>query len=170
MKTRTRVTIFIIVFIILSVVFAYGSTAQMSQAQAQSISQGVQGIPETTLGIFRNNVQIALIEFIPGFGPAFGVYTSYDTGVALAGLAEANPSAGISGLESFFVLVLTPIFWLEFFCYSLAVEESISVIISFKNRDFRTNEWKWLAGSIFVVIATLFVSAQLEVDLINFLR
>jgi hypothetical protein len=70
-------------------------------------------------------------------------------------------------LELFLALLLTPIYWIEFSCYSLAVEESIALIISFWKKDFRTTEWKWLVVSILFVVATLFVSARLEVQLIN---
>ena len=161
--------IFIAVFIILSGILAYASTIELSPADAQSLNQNVKSIPDTVLGIYENNVQIALLEFVPVAGPGMGVYSSYDTGLALAGIAQSNSASGLSGLEIFFVLLLTPIFWIEFACYSLAVEESIAVIISFKNRDFRTREWKWLIGSVLFVVATLFVSAGLEVDLINFI-
>jgi hypothetical protein len=170
MKTRTRAIIFIIAFITLSAILAYSSSIQLSQSDAQSLSQGVEEISGTVLGIFENNVQIALVEFVPGFGPAFGAYSSYNTGLALAALAQSNSTFGISGFELFLVLLLTPIFWIEFACYSLAVEESLAVIVSFKNRDFRTREWKWLVYSILFVVVTLFVSARLEVDLINFLK
>jgi len=170
LKTSTRVAIFVLVFVILSGILAYSSSIVLSSSDAQAISQGMQGIKDTVVGIFENNVQIALAEFIPGFGPAFGAYSSYDTGLALAALAESNPSSGVSGPLLFFVLLLTPIYWIEFTCYSLAVEESISLIISLKNREFRTAEWKWLLGSVLFVVAALFVSAGLEVDLINFLK
>jgi len=170
LKTSMRAIIFIAAFITLSAILAYSSTVQLSQSEAQSLSQTVEGINGTVLGIFENNVQIALLEFIPGFGPVYGAYSSYGTGLALAALAESNSTVGISGFELFLVLLLTPIFWIEFSCYSLAVEESLAVIISFKNHDFRSREWKWLVCSILFVVATLFVSARLEVDLINFLR
>jgi len=170
MKTRTRAIIFIAAFITLSAILAYSSTAELSQSDAQSLSQGVEGINGTVVGIFENNVRIALLEFVPGFGPAFGAYSSYDTGLALAALAQSNPTIGISGFELFIVLLLTPIFWIEFACYSLAVEEGLAIIISLRNHDFRSREWKWLVCSILFVVATLFVSARLEVDLINFLK
>lgn len=170
MKTNTRVIIFIIVFIILTSILAYSSSFELSQSEAQSLSQGVEGINATVVGIFQNNVQIALLEFVPGFGPAFGAYSRYDTGLALAALAQSNSTVGIGGFELFLVLLLTPIFWIEFTCYSLAVEESLAIIISFKNRDFRSREWKWLVCSILFVVATLLVSARLEVDLINFIK
>jgi hypothetical protein len=170
MKTKTRAIIFIIVFITLSSILAYSSSIQLSQSDAQSLSQGVEGINATVVGIFENNVQIALLEFVPGFGPAYGAYSSYDTGLALSALAQYNSTVGVSGFVLFLVLLLTPIFWIEFTCYSLAVEESLAVLISFKNRDFRSREWKWLVCSILFVVATLLVSARLEVDLINFIK
>ena len=169
MQTRTRLIIFLLTFFVLSGVLGYASTTSLSKSDAASLSQGLQGITENTLGIFKNNVLIALGEFVPLFGPGLGIYSSYDTGLVLAALAQSNPSAGITGFESFIILLLTPIFWLEFFRYSLAVEESVSVIVSFRNKDFRTREWKWLVGSVGLVVVTLFVSAQLEVSLINFL-
>lgn len=170
MKTRTRVTIFVAVFIVLSAILAFSSSTVLSASEAQSLSQGVTGIKDTVLGIYQNNVQICLLEFIPGFGTAFGAYASYDTGLAIAALAQSTPNSGLSGPELFFILLLTPIFWIEFTCYSLAVEESISIMISFRNHDFRKVEWRWLVASVVFVVATLFVSAAFEVDLINFLK
>jgi hypothetical protein len=168
MKTRTRVLIFVAVFIVLSGIFAYASSIHLSSSDAQSLNQGVESINGTVVGIYTNNVQIALLEFVPVFGPGMGVYSSYDTGLALAGIAQSS-GTGISGPEFFIFLLFTPIFWIEFACYSLAVEESIAVIISFKNGDFRTREWKWLLGSIIFVVVALFVSAGIEVDMINFI-
>jgi hypothetical protein len=170
MKTKTRAILFIAVFITLSVILAYSSTVVLSQSDAQSMTQGVEGLNDTVPAIFRNNVQIALLEFIPGFGPAFGAYSSYDTGLAIAAIAQSTPNMSISGLELFLILLITPIFWIEFACYSLAVEESVAIIISFKNRDFRSREWKWIIGSILFVAATLFVSARLEVEMINLVK
>jgi hypothetical protein len=168
MNLKSRVIIFLIIFLVLSGILAYSSTIQLSPSDAQSLTQSAKNIDESVVGIFKNNVQIALLEFVPGFGPGFSVYSSYDTGLVLAALAQSNQSSsGITGLELFLALLLTPIYWIEFTCYSVAVEESISLIISFRNKDFRKNEWKWLVGSILFVVATLFVSARLEVQLIN---
>jgi len=168
MAPKSRVIIFAIAFLVLSGILAFASTIQLSSADAPSLTQSAKSIDESVLGIFKNNVQIALLEFIPGFGPGFGAYSCYDTGLVLAALAQANQSStGLTGLELFLALLLTPIYWIEFTCYSVAVEESIALIVSIRRKDFRTTEWKWLVGSIFFVVATLFVSARLEVQLIN---
>jgi uncharacterized membrane protein len=170
MNNRTRLAIFITVFLVLTGVLFFTSSIQLTESQAESLNQGVQGLGHSSIGIFENNVLIALAEFVPGFGPVLGIYTSYSTGLVTAAEAQANPSSGVTGPEALLITMLTPIFWLEFFCYSLAVEESISLIVSFKRKDFFSSEWKWLAGSVLMVVTTLFVSAKLETDLINFLK
>ena len=171
MKVSTRVFIFVAAFVALSVVVAYASTLTLPPGEASSISSQTQSLPSTTKGIFLNNVQIALTEFIPVYGPVFGILVSYDTGVATAALSQANPQAHLSGLELFLFLILTPIYWLEFFSYSLAVEESIAVVIwialSVKNRSLDKTELKWLVGSILAVVIVLFFSARLESSLVG---
>jgi len=166
----TRAKIFAIVFIILSGVLGYSSTIQLSPQDAQSLYLQVKGITPTANGIFLNNLRVALIEFIPLLGPAFGVYVSYSTGLALAAIAQANPGAHVSGLESFLILLITPIYWMEFFSYSLAVEESIALVVSLRRRDFfEKKEWRWLLISLFLVVSVLFVSARLEASLVALL-
>jgi hypothetical protein len=111
MKLSTRVSLFLVIFVVLSGAVAYASAQPLSQSNAQSLNSQVQSIPATTVGIFLNNVRIALVEFIPFVGPIFGVYISYGTGVAIVAISQANPQAQISGLELFLILMLTPIFF-----------------------------------------------------------
>ena len=97
---------------------------------------------------------------------------SYDTGTVIAAEAQNNSQLQLSGLVLFLFLMVTPIYWLEFFAYSLAVEESISVIISIgssftsKNKKLIWTEGKWLIGSVVAVIVVLFFSARLESSLV----
>ena len=169
MKLANRIIILVIVFIVLSAILGFASTTTLSPQDASALNSQANSIQPTTAAIFLNNVQISLLEFIPVFGPAFAAYTSYSTGLVFAAIAQSNSAGNISGLESFFILLITPIYWMEFFSYSLAVEESIAIIISIKNRDLKI-EWKWALVSILVVISVLFVSARLEASLVNLLR
>ncbi len=169
MKTSTRVGIYIAVFISLTIILGYASTAPMGQTQAQNLVGEVQAISPTTFVIYDNNLRIALIEFVPILGPVYGAISSYDTGLVLSATGQV-PNATTTGLFAFVITILTPIFWLEFSCYTLAVEESIAILVSIKNRDLPTREWKWLVCSLLFVAAVLFVSARLEVAMINFLK
>ena len=97
MNLKTRVIIFLIVFLVLSGILAYSSTIQLSPSDAQSLTQSAKNIDESVVGIFKNNVQIALLEFVPGFGPGFSVYNSYDTGLVLP--LSRNPIRAAPGLQ-----------------------------------------------------------------------
>jgi hypothetical protein len=170
LSLKARVLVLLMVLLVLSGVFAFASTLTLSQSDARSRSGQLNSIKISTLTIFENNLLIALVEFVPVLGPAFGVYTSFSTGLTLAAEAQTNTSyqqLHITGLELFLFLLITPIYWLEFFSYSLAVEESIAIIISIRNRDLVAREWKWLVASIIAVVVILLVSARLEVLLIN---
>ncbi len=167
MKLSRRLILLLIVFLALTGILAFGSSMIPSRSEASSINNQVQNIQPTTLVIFLNNVQIALAGFIPLVGPIFEGYTVYSTGFAFSAIAQTQSGGQISGLETFLVTMLTPIFWMEFFSYSVAVEESISLLISFKNHDFRNEEWKWIIGSVVAVVVVLFASARLEATLVN---
>ncbi len=169
MKISHRVGLCIAAFVLLAGVMGYASTIPMSQSEAETLFKQVQGITPTTLVIYQNNIKVALIEFIPVLGPVYGVLSAYDTGLVVSATGQI-PNATTTGFEGFLLLLLTPIFWMEFSCYSLAVQESISVIVSFKNRDFLKEEWKWLFGSLFFVASVLLISARLEAALVNFLK
>lgn len=167
MKISTRATIFLVSFLVLTVVLALASTTKLSPQEATQLNQTVTAIKPTTLGIFFNNVRIDLIEFVPILGPAFGVYVSYSTGLVIAAIAQSSPVQGIGGFEAFLVLLITPIYWMEFFSYSLAIEESVALVISARSRQMLRGEIKWLIGSILLAVAVLFVSAHLEASLVS---
>jgi hypothetical protein len=168
LKLSTRFIIFIAAFLTLTVVTALASTAKLSPEQARSLNGSVSGISPTTLPIFFNNARVDLVEFIPVVGPAFGVYVSYDTGIVIAAIAETS-SLPVGGLVAFLSLVITPIFWMEFFAYSLAVEESVALVVSARNRALFRTELRSLAGSVLLALAVLFVSAHLEATIVNVL-
>ena len=166
-KISTRVIIFVVSFLVLTVVLAFASTSKLSPQEATQLNQTIAGIKPTTLGIFFNNARIDLIEFVPVLGPAFGVYVSYITGLAISAIAQSSSVQGISGFVALLALLITPIYWMEFFSYSLAVEESVSLVISARNKQMLRGEIRWLVGSVLLAIAVLFVSARLEASLVS---
>jgi hypothetical protein len=75
--------------------------------------------------IFGNNFLITLIMFIPFAGPIVGGYVFYNTGVLIAALAVARNAPPIIVL---LLLFLTPVAWLEFLAYSIAIAESVWLV------------------------------------------
>ncbi len=72
--------------------------------------------------IFGNNLLHTLIMFVPFIGPFWGGFVLFNTGtiIAVFGIAE-----GVPPILAFLVLFLTPVFWLEFGVYSVAMAQSV---------------------------------------------
>jgi hypothetical protein len=113
--------------------------------------------------IFGNNFIIALIMFVPVLGPIVGFYALFNTGVVVSAIATAE---GYPVFLVFFSLVLTPVFWLEFAAYSIAISESIWLF----RRITQGRGWRELKNAcIFVSICAilLLLSAVVETALIS---
>jgi hypothetical protein len=100
--------------------------------------------------------------FIPVFGVAWGFFVMFDTGLAL------NAISSVQGYPLWFGylnLVLTPVFWIEFTAYSIAIAESIW--LTRRLQQHRWLEVKNTAILIAICAGMLIVGAIVEVWLIN---
>lgn len=129
-----------ILILCLAVIIA-GTATPVPQEQASEISndlnQTVQSLLENDAllqYIFGNNFMICLIMFIPIFGPIFGLYVLYNTGAVIGAIAIAGNFPPLLG---FLVLLLTPVAWLEFFAYSIAIAESVWLVRRILQRRVR---------------------------------
>jgi hypothetical protein len=127
---RKRVYSIIAVFIIALFVTIIGTAVPLSSQDASAISNQLnQTLSEhradNTLVpyIFINNFSICLLMFIPLVGAALGLFILFDTGIALGAITATQGFPAWLGLLS---LVITPVFWLEFAAYSVAMASSIS--------------------------------------------
>jgi hypothetical protein len=78
--------------------------------------------------IFGNNFFHTLVMFVPVIGPIWGSYVLFNTGtiVAVIGIADEVPP-----ILYLFLLMLTPVFWLEFGVYSVAMAQSVVWLLQF---------------------------------------
>ena len=90
------------------------------------------------------------------------LFILFDTGVALGAIAATQGYPVWLGLAS---LVVTPVFWLEFAAYSIAMAESIWLFRRLTQRRWR--ELKWTAIFIGICAGLLAVGAVVEVWLIT---
>jgi uncharacterized membrane protein SpoIIM required for sporulation len=182
-QKRKRIYSIIAIFVIALLVTVIGSYLPLSSSDAQTISQNLnstlnQNRANNTLTqyIFLNNFGICLAMFIPVFGAALGMFILFDTGVALGAIATTQGYPVWVGLAS---LVITPVFWLEFISYSIAMAESIwlfrrliKAITSKEPGQGRLILWrelKWTTIFIGTVAGLLAIGAVVEVWLITVL-
>jgi uncharacterized membrane protein SpoIIM required for sporulation len=178
---RKRIYFIFAVFIIGFLVTVIGSFISVPKEQADMITQQLndtvtQGKATNTLPqyIFQNNFLICLLMFAPVVGFAAGMFILFDTGLALSAIASTQGYPVILGIIS---LVITPVFWIEFAAYSIAMSESIWLfrrIIQAANskephpwRNIFGRELKWTTIAIGICAGLLVLGAFVETWLIT---
>jgi uncharacterized membrane protein SpoIIM required for sporulation len=169
-STRRKRIYLIIAIMVLSIILTIvGSYIPLSAKDAATISNELnntvnQNKANNTLTqyIFLNNFQICLLMFIPVAGAALGLFILFNTGIALGAIATTSGYPVWFGLAN---LVLTPVFWLEFAAYSIAMAESIWLFRRLiQGRWLQVRETLMYIG---VCSLVLLVGAYVEVWLIN---
>lgn len=166
---RKRIYSAIAIFVIALIITIIGSLVPVDAQEANQINdelnQAVASLGEEgvlTQFIFGNNFIICLLMFIPVLGPLLGFYALFNTGMVVSAIATAE---GYPLFLVFFSLALTPVFWLEFAAYSIAISESIWLF----RRILQGRGWRELKNAcIFVSICAvlLFLGAVIETALI----
>jgi uncharacterized membrane protein SpoIIM required for sporulation len=157
------------IFVLAFIITVVGSYIPISHNDAQTISDtlnstlNAQKANNSLTGyIFLNNFSICLLMFIPIIGAVLGLAILFNTGIALGAIASVQGYPVAIGLLS---LVITPVFWLEFTAYSVAIAESIWLTRRLMQR--RWFEPKNAAILIALCAGILIVGAIVEVWLIN---
>jgi hypothetical protein len=166
---RKRIYSIVFIFIIAFILTVVGSFVPLSHQDAQTISSNLNSTlneqrakGNLTEYIFFNNFEICLLMFIPIIGAVLGFAILFNTGIALGAIASVQGFPIGLGLMS---LVITPVFWLEFTAYSIAIAESIW--LTRRLMQHRWLEVKNTAILIAICAGILIVGAIVEVWLIN---
>lgn len=117
--------------------YSIGAAVPLSDEEAREVreqfSEQIEGIDD--VGIFLNNVRIALGMFVPGLGIGLGAFSGFATGSVYAALANNSPV-----LENIppLLIFLTPFGAMELFTYGLAMSRSGMLVYYFvKKRPWR---------------------------------
>ncbi len=158
----------IFIFILSVVVTLAGTLVPLSAEDANTIYDQVNqtlaentDLASLTGAIFVNNFMLCLIMFIPVAGAVFGFFTLFSTGTAIGAISMVQD---VPVLFQFLVLVITPIFWIEFISYSLGISESIWLFRRLMQKKWR--ELKWAAMAIGATAGLLAIGAVVEAWLI----
>jgi hypothetical protein len=169
---RKRIYSMIAVFVFAVIITVIGSLVPVDAQEANQIndelnqtvaSLGEEGV--LTQFIFGNNFLICLLMFIPVLGPLLGFYALFSTGMVVSAIATAE---GYPLALVFLALVLTPVFWLEFAAYSIAIAESVWLfrrILQGRSRGWR--ELKTAGFLVSICAVVLLVGAVVEVALLS---
>jgi len=145
---------------ILIVVSFVGSALPMDRGTAVSLDNGLQsqiGTP-SAYSIWANNFQIAALGLIPGFGLYFSTVVSYNTGQAFNAIGVVSH---IPGVSLYLSTMLTPYFWLEYFCYTITPIVGLIPIVGAFYHKFKLGMLIFII-TFFAVAAILYLSAVIE--------
>ncbi len=123
---QTRIVITVIFFIVALIVTAVGMfVIRIDVSEAQEFEKEIQEEFERLDDprfIFGNNLLHTLIMFVPIIGPIWGSFVLFNTGAIIGIISIAR---GVPQIFVFLLLFFTPVFWLEFGVYSVAMAQSV---------------------------------------------
>ncbi len=146
--------------------FYIGSTTELSIEESLTIlsnfNNQVQGIDAT--GIFLNNLAIGVLNFIPGFGSAWGIFAGWSTGITISGIWSMSPD--MSGANTLDIFYASPYGFLELIAYSIGMSRGAFLVFSLlKHHPIRTI-LRWTIFEIIIAIALLAIGSVIEITMI----
>jgi len=166
-KNQKRIVTFFIFVGLFSASYFIGSQSEVSHEDALTFQEEFNNLIEDIdgIGIFLHNSVVALPMFIPGFGIAWGFFSSWQTGQAFAALALLNPI--ISDIHPLAILYASPFGIMELAAYSIAMSRSLLLIHKIIKKIPIKNDYKIIGIEVGIVVGLLLAGGFLEAYLIQ---
>jgi len=167
---KFRIILFFIFLGIFAATFQIGSMTTVSEEDAKAFMSEFEELilDIDAFGIFTHNLIIALPMFIPGFGVAWGVFSSWSTGFAFAAIATTVPE--IREIPPLSILFLSPFGLMEITAYSIGISRSFILIRAVIKKISLASFIKPTIIEIGIVVALLFVGGYLEFFMIEMIQ
>jgi len=164
---KIRIITFFIFLGLFSLSFQIGAMYEVSDEEANAFVQEFLSNTEDIdgIGIFVNNLTAALPMFVPGFGVAWGAYTAWSTGFGFAAILTMAP--GLADIVPLSILYMSPFGFMELIAYSIAMSQSVYIIIALIKRRNLKLIIKPTSIEVGIVIGLLFAAGFLEEYMIN---
>ncbi len=132
---------------------------QALQQQAQALANATvgQGPAAAFVGIFENNVRIALLEMIPAAGALLFAFVTFSTGQVIQ--VEAIGS-GFPGPAFGLLLFVFPFAIVELSSYAIAVGSGSMVLVAWRRKTLHKEVGVFLLEACVVVVAVLAAAAM----------
>ena len=118
-----------------------------------------------SMGIFLNNLNIGLPMFIPGFGPAWGLYSGWSTGVSFSAIISMSPDfADFQPLDIFYA---SSFGFMEIVAYSIGMSRGVLLIFAFIEKSPKKPVIIWSLIEIAIAIGLLVSGSIIESSMMN---
>lgn len=118
-----------------------------------------------SLEIFLNNLSIGLPMFIPGAGPAWGMYSGWSTGVSFSAIVAMSP--GLTDFQPLDIFYASFFGFLELIAYSLGMSRGAFLIFAFIQKSPKKPLIVWSLIEISIAIILLAVGGLMESSMIE---
>ena len=147
--------------------FLIGTLSVLDESDALEIfnefNQTISDIDSTE--IFLNNLTVGLPTFVPGVGPAWGLYSGWSTGVTFSAIISQSPEmADFQPLDLFYA---SSFGFLELVAYSLGMSRGAFLIFAFLQKSPKKPLIIWSLIEISAAILLLVIGGLIEVSLIE---
>lgn len=153
--------IFLIVFTALVATYQAGSMIEVPLEEAEEfLAEFMAQFTELDgIGIFTHNAMLALVMFLPGFGPAFALFSSGSTGLAFSMINTVSmDTLGIPPL----LLFLTPFGAMEILSYTLASTRGVILTLKLIQHEPLRSDMRRIIIEVGIVIGLLFSGGIIE--------
>ena len=167
MAGRKRLYAFLIFVGLFSLSYFIGSLSDVPEEDAQAFLEEFEDLIEDIdgLGIFLHNATIGLPMFIPGFGIAWGFFTSWNTGYAFAALVTVTPL--LANVPSLALLYLSPFGLMELTAYAIGMSRSLLLIHKIIKKISIKPDAKIVGIEIAIAAGLLLAGGFLEIYMIE---
>ncbi len=139
-----------------SVPLSYSAATTLHDCLRQTLTQAITN-NDLVQNIYFNNLTLCLLMYLPLLGSGIGLFVLYNTGVGLNAISMVQGQSTLLGVLD---LMSGPVFWLEFFAYSIAMAQSIWLFR--RMLQGRWNELEWAGVSIVASTVLLAIGAIVE--------
>ena len=147
--------------------YQIGALSEVPQEDAEAFLEEFKELIEDIdgPGIFFHNSAVGLPMFIPGFGVAWGFFTSWQTGYAFAALVSIIPE--LSEVPALALLYLSPFGMMELVAYSIAMSRSLLLINKIIKKISIKDDYKIVGIEVGIAAGLLLAGGFLEVYMIE---
>lgn len=165
---KIRIILFFIFLGVFSGTYQIGSMSDVSEDEANIFMDEFEELVSNidAFGIFVHNTTISLPMFIPGFGVAWGLFSSWSTGFAFAAISTTTPE--LESIPPLSILFLSPFGLMELVAYSMGISRSFILIrVIFKKINL-IPLIKPTAIEIGIMLALLLAGGYIEFYMLEF--
>ena len=167
MSKKIRVAAFAIFVGIFLLAYTVGTYYKMSEDEARKF---LKEFHDTTKGIgaegiFFHNSSVALPMFVPGFGPAWGAFSGWQTGAGYRVLLIENPQ--LADVPPVLVFLSSPFGVMELVAYCIGMSRGYLLAWHLIRRGTIRPQMRYTAIEIGIVLALLLAGGFVESGFIS---